>query len=190
MSNLRAVLSQPSFTALSDADALSALETPVIKTDNTPYTWSGLSTRLIMNGMSSNMIIGLDAWVTSINNYGGAMLRNWLNSGGIDFTLDSVRENLSTLRPNLDDTGKAYIDALLTVGQWVIPYWQDQGILTSDFGNGLTPQLSDVQTVRATIASDALRAKCSDAYNSLVVAMNAGTVTTWQQVQALIAGIR
>lgn len=182
--DLRSILSQPQFVSLSDADALTALAADVAKTDSTAYTWSGLGLKLTANGMAPTDVATIDSWIEALP--GGSMLGRMLDSGGVDFTLATIRGQLSAVRAGLDSAGQAKIDALLAVGQWTVPYWQDQGIPTSDFANNAAPQLSDIAAARAWLA---LNAKWATVAGTIAAGIEAGAYANWATVQQYIAGV-
>lgn len=129
---------------LTDNEVLSAVNAAsVILTDNTSYTWSGLTTKLLDIGVPVEGITAFRNLLPTIP--GGDLLADCLLSGGADFSRAELRASLIEVASGLDAGGQQLIGALLAIGQQQISPWQAAG-------NSAIALQSDVDTARDQIA--------------------------------------
>ena len=112
------------------------------------------------------------------------MLDRMLSSGGVDFSLDDMQASLELAIDGLDAAPETYgvtlsvLQALMAIGVKRGPRWQAEGL-------NAPPSEEDVAKARATNAL----ADWYTARHALVVdAIEAGTITTQQQLIALLGG--
>lgn len=144
MANLVEVLRQQEFTDLTDQEAVDfLLEQVEIYRDSTAYTWSGTNEKLGEMGLPLELVSGWDTVITQLS--GGSMLDRMLASGGINYSLQTVRLALgAVLQGTQDATIQLLAQSLLNIGIRYGYRWVKLGLVGE-------PSLSDVQAARARI---------------------------------------
>lgn len=146
-----------------------------LRTDGTSYTWSGLSEKLVENGVDPQVVAGMGAVVGSLT--GGDMLDRMLSSGGVNFAKPVIREMLAAAAQAAPQFATV-ITAMLSIGIATGPRWQRMGL----------PALPTDDDIAAAVDSIALSRKWEQVKNELVPSMlNAGA--SWSQIKTAIAEI-
>lgn len=182
MTVLQTELQDAAYNGMTAAQALARLnETVVVSTDQTAYTWAGLSDKLTQNGLSLNLVAGLDAIVTALP--GGTMLDRMLSSGGVNFASAAIQGQLKALLPSLTGDSATVVQAMIDVGVTYGKRWEGLGITQ--------PTAADVQAAMDANAVqsiiDAARAKVSAIAGWLDVYDTTGKTTA--QTQAYVADL-
>lgn len=113
-------------------------ELDVKSTDSTPYTWSGVSDKLIRAGIPVSAIDTLIASLPQVE--GGVTLNASLTSGGADFSLPSIQAGLDAVGVSFGPDSAPLIAALKAIGVTYDSRWKILDL-------GELPTVEQVQTV-------------------------------------------
>ena len=172
--SLDAIVQGSEFTGLTDSQVVSALNADVDGSgDQTPYTWSGLTEKLIYAGVNAGVIFNLRTVLLSLP--GGSVFDACLASGGVNFGNAANRALLSASKSGADSATQALIDSILSIGS-PRKKWQVSGL------NSL-PSESDVVAARSR---NLVQQKWAMVCNEIVGPMLSNS--TWDQIKTAIEG--
>jgi hypothetical protein len=147
-------------------------ETTTQPGDSTPYTWSGIGTKLLQNGAAPADVMAFTANINSLP--GGPLLNNCLLSGGLNLADPLVRYQIQSEEVNEPAWAVSIINAMLAIGApQNVANWQILGIQSQ-------PQLADIQAVL-------LQRMIGNVISPIQQAIHDRTLTTVAQVAAAAA---
>lgn len=109
-----------------------------------------------------------------------------LDSNGIDFALDVTQAGLEALRPYAAQAGaEAVVDVLKGLGVFQVSLWEDV------YGRNESATLADVQTIKITIANNAIEETKRELHDNLRDRYNTGVTmiyngSSWEDVLAFM----
>lgn len=174
MAQLIEVISLPQMSAFTTSQqCLDWLnETTSQPGDSTPYTWSGIGSKLLANGAAPADVMAFTANINSLP--GGPLLNNCLLSGGLNLADQLVRYQITSQEVDEPAWAVSIINAMLAIGAPVVtPNWQLYGLPSQ-------PQLADIQSIL-------LQRMVGDVIGTIQQSIHAGTLTTVAGVFAAIA---
>ena len=100
---------------LSNQQIVDALSEKVeISRDSTPYTWSGITEKLVMHGVPPTELVQLMSGIDQLP--GGSVLDKCLSSGGFDFSNDVNRATIKSFEVNEPEWAVNVLNAMLAIG--------------------------------------------------------------------------
>ncbi len=166
-------IQQLNLSSQTAANIVTAFSTTVNGPPNsTPYTWAGLCQQLLLNGVSSSIVVNARATISGLAN-GGPTLDGALLSGGFDCSNAANRALLIASEVTDPPAAVTIINAMLAIGIPQIPQWQASGLAAA-------PSLTDVESALTVIANP----PAPPTYNThgIRLAINQGATTCFSIV--------
>jgi len=120
--------------------------TVTLASDHTLYTWSYVSNALLRAGLTPQQV---DDFINGLSSVpGGTAISKSLDSGGVDFALDSIQLSLTSIQPIVasvfGDAGNIILNVLKSIGIPTAPKWQTMGLSNE-------PSLDDIAAAKTQL---------------------------------------
>jgi len=174
--NLQDVLTDDSFTGLTAAECVTALDATVeVTRDATAYMWSRLNIRLMEKGLPLEIVMSWNQLLPTLP--GGSMLGEMLRAGGVDLTREDVRGALSAVIGTGDAATDLLLNTLLEIGIETGKNWVRYGLES-------LPVEADIVTARAIIQNTQ---EVATLFNELLYPLLADETITVERVKTAVA---